>query len=106
MSNWYRGQWNWAAKVKMILTVGGLLNINWTKCFIVNLESVEFQAFSKWTFSCNPGLNRIILFQALKFIFEAVPIISTSKFFCYKISKLDSNPTYTKRELIGILTKW
>ena len=47
---------------------------------------------------------RIILFQALKFIFEVVPIISTIKFCCYKISKLGSNPTYTTRELIGILT--
>ena len=47
---------------------------------------------------------RIILFQALKFIFEVVLIISSSKFFCYKISNLDSNLTYTKRELIGILT--
>ena len=47
---------------------------------------------------------RIILFQALKFIFEVVPIISTSQFYCYKISKLGSNPTYTKRKLIGILT--
>ena len=34
---------------------------------------------------------RIILFQVLKFIFEVVSIISTSKFFCYKISKWSSN---------------
>ena len=34
---------------------------------------------------------RIILFQVLKFIFEVVSIISTSKFFCYKISKWGSN---------------
>ena len=47
---------------------------------------------------------RIILFQVLKFIFEVVQIILTSKLFCYKISKLGSNPTYTKRELISILT--
>ena len=50
---------------------------------------------------------RIILFQVLKFIFVVVSIISTSKFFCYKISKWGSNlpkSTYTKRELIGILT--
>ena len=44
---------------------------------------------------------RIILFQALKFIFEVVPTISTNKFYCYKISKLGSNPTYTKRNLLA-----